>query len=447
LNEGASILAIGDVHLGAPCSGVPRGISSWGVDPGELTPAAALRRSVDFAIQQRVDAVLFAGDVVESVNAGFEAMLPLEEGVRQLLEAGIEVIAVAGNHDVEALPRLAAVIDGFTLLGAGGRWEARTISKDRSPVAQVVGWSFDDRSVRQSPVAELLREPLEMPSPPVPRIGLLHADLDAPGGRYAPVRRAEIEDTGYDAWLLGHVHQPSLERSATTTETRPCGYLGSLVGLDPSETGAHGPWLLRVANDGGLDLRQIPLAPLRWEQVAVSAEGLDHVEDLPDRLLSEAERVARRLGEQAIVPRALGLRVRLTGTSAGYDGIRRWIAGGEWRSMGRIVDGAAVFFSNIVDSMDPPLDLAELASGDDPAALMAQRLLMLMHDDARSRELLEEARAALSETAGEAVWLPVQDHRNARAPLSDQALRDLLLRSGKAALSAMLAGGEEGDRS
>ena len=78
---------------------------------------------------------------------------------------------------------------------------------------------------------------------------------------------------------------------------------------------------------------------------------------------------------------------------------------------------------------------------------MAQRLLMLMHDDARSRELLEEARAALSETAGEEVWLPAQDHRNARAPLSDQALRDLLLRSGKAALSAMLAGGEESDHS
>ena len=261
-----------------------------------------------------------------------------------------------------------------------------------------------DGFVRQSPVAELLREPLEAPSPAVPRIGLLHADLDAPGGHYAPVPRAEIEEAGYDAWLLGHVHQPSLENSSTATESRPCGYLGSLVGLDSSETGPHGPWLLTVATDGGMDLRQIPLAPLRWEEVAVSVEGLDHVEDLPDRLLSEAERAVRRLGEQAVLPRALGLRVKLTGTSAGYDGIRRWIAGGEWNSMGRIVDGTAVFFSKIVDSMDLPLDLAEIASGDDPAALMAQRLLMLMHDDARSKVLLEEARAALSDTAGEDVW-------------------------------------------
>ena len=447
MNECASILAIGDVHLGAPCSGVPRGISAWGVDLGELTPAAALRRSVDFAIQQHVDAVLFAGDVVESVNARFEAMLPLEEGVRQLLEAGIEVIAVAGNHDVEALPRLAAVIDGFTLLGAGGRWEARMISKDRSPVAQVVGWSFDDRFVRQSPVAGLPREPIEAPSRAVPRIGLLHADLDAPGGHYAPIRRAEVDDAGYDAWLLGHVHQPSLETSSTATESRPCGYLGSLVGLDPSEPGPHGPWLLTVGNDGRMDLRQVPLAPLRWEEVSVSVEGLHHVEEVPDRLIREAERVVHRLGEHAILPRALGLRVQLTGTSAGYEGVRRWISDGEWNAMGRNVDGTAVFFSEIVDSMDLPLDLAEIASGDDPAALMAQRLLMLMHDDARSRTLLEDARAALSETAGEDVWLPVQNHRNALDPLSDHALRDVLLRSGKAALSAMLTGCEESNPS
>lgn len=440
MNPAASILAIGDVHLGTACSGVPGAISAWGVDLAELTPAAALRLSVDFAIKQQLDAVLFAGDVVESTNARLEAMLPLEESVGRLLAAGIEVIAIAGNHDVGVLPRLAARIDGFTLLGAGGEWEARTISKDGSPVAQVVGWSFGDWYVRESPVAQLLRQPLRTPRPLVPRIGLLHADLDASGGHHAPVTRAELDDTGYDAWLLGHVHKPSLEGLSASTGTRPCGYLGSLVGLDPSETGPHGPWLLTVSSDGGIDVRQIPLAPLRWEQVAVSVEGLEHVEDVPDRLLSEAERLVRRLGEEASVPRALGLRVRLTGTSGCHAEILRWIAGGEWSSMGRVVDGTAVFFNKIVDSMELPLDLAEIALGDDPAALMAQRLLVLRDDNDRSRALLDKARAALSETAREDVWLPVEDHRNATDPLSDDALRDLLFHSGKAALHAILAG-------
>ena len=104
MDDSAAILAIGDVHLGTGCSGVPDIVSSWGVDPTELTPAAALKRAAEFAVEQEVHAVLLAGDVVESTNARFEAMPPLEACMRLLVDAGIEVIAVAGNHDVEALP-------------------------------------------------------------------------------------------------------------------------------------------------------------------------------------------------------------------------------------------------------------------------------------------------------------------------------------------------------
>lgn len=447
MDEGAAILAIGDVHLGTSCSGVPNEISSWGLDPTELTPAAALKLSVDFAIEQKLDAVLFAGDVVESTNARFEAMQPLEEGIRRLLGAGIQVIAVAGNHDVEALPRLAALMDGFTLLGAGGRWESRTITKNNAPVAEVIGWSFGERFVRQSPVAELLAEPIEKPSSPIPRIGLLHADLDASGGHYAPIRQAELDNTGYDAWLLGHIHKPSLERLAASTGSQPSGYLGSLVGLDPSEAGPHGPWLLRVHYDGTLHMEQVPLAPLRWEHVSVSIDGLEHIEDVPDRLLGEAGNFVSQLGESGTAPRALGLRVRLTGTSPQYEEIRQRIAAGEWNGLGRVVDGTAVFFNKIIDAMELPLDLAEIAKGDDPAALMAQRLLTLEHEDEQSRALIEKARAELGNFTREDLWSPVQDHRNATDPLSDDALRDLLLRSGKAALNAMLSGNAQVDPS
>ncbi len=447
MEEDAAILAIGDVHLGTACSGVPDEISSWGLDPGELTPAAALKLSIDFAIEQKLDAVLFAGDVVESTNARFEAMLPLEEGIRRLLDAGIQVIAVAGNHDVEALPRLAALIDGFTLLGAGGRWESRAITKNKAPVAEVIGWSFGERFVRQSPVAQLLAEPVEKPSSPIPRIGLLHADLDASGGHYAPIRQAELDNTGYDAWLLGHIHKPSLDSLTASTDSRPSGYLGSLVGLDPSEAGPHGPWILRVPYGGSLHMEQVPLAPLRWEHVSVSIDGLEHVEDVPDRLLNEAGKIVRQLGESGATPRALGLRVRLIGASPRYEEIRQRIAAGEWNGLGRVVDGTAVFFNKIIDAMELRLDLAEIAKGDDPAALMAQRLLILQHDDDRSRALLEKVRAELGNVVREDLWSPVQDHRNATDPLSDDALRDLLFRSGKAALNAMLSGNAQVDPS
>jgi len=178
----ATLLAIGDIHLGTRCSGLPVDLSSWGIEPEQLTPAAALDAAVDLAIQMRVDAVLFAGDVVESTNARFEAIVPLEKNIRRLLDNRVQVIAVAGNHDVEALPRLAQLIDGFTLLGASGQWESYIIERDGHDLAEIVGWSFRERVVRQSPVAQLLAEARDRASSSLPRIGLLHADLDASGG-------------------------------------------------------------------------------------------------------------------------------------------------------------------------------------------------------------------------------------------------------------------------
>ena len=444
MSEKTLILAIGDVHLGTACSGIPDGISDAGIDLRELTPATALRSAVDLAIEKQVIAVLFAGDVVESTNARFEALAPLEESVRRLLDAGIEVIAVAGNHDVEALPRLANLIDGFKLLGAEGRWGAITLSRGATPVAQIVGWSFAEKYVRQSPVAQLLSEPLPSQPAAVPRIGLLHCDLGASGGGYAPVRQAELDDTGYDAWLLGHIHKPSLAGQPDAARERPSGYLGSLAALDPSETGPRGPWLVEVSADGRIKTEHVPQAPVRWESVDVSVEGMDHVEDVRDRLLDEAQKHARVLEAGGSMPRALGLRVRLTGSTGAYEDVRKWIAGGEWRSRFRMVDGTAIFFNRIDDAMDLHLDLKELALGTDPAALLARRVLLLEQDGHEARLLIDKARARLAASAGEHFWSAVDHHRNAIDPLADDALRDVLIRAGKTALSAMLAGQEAG---
>jgi len=447
MDDSAKILAIGDVHLGTSCSGVPDVVSSWGIDPGDLTPAAALKLATDYSIKQKVDAVLFAGDVVESTNARFEAMPPLEECVGRLLGAGIEVFAVAGNHDFDALQRLAGLVEGFTLLGANGNWESRVLRKNTVPVAEIVGWSFSERHVRQSPVAQLLQEPLEAASTPVPRVGLLHAELTASGGKYAPIRQVELDDTGFDTWLLGHIHSPSIESLSARADSRPSGYLGSLVGLDRSETGPHGPWLLKLCDGGGLDLKQVPLAPLRWEEVPISIDGLEHVEDVADRLLDQAVSIFRRIEQEGPAPKALGLCTRLTGTSSCDEDIRKRIAAGEWKDLGRVVDGTAVFFAKVVASMTPRLDLAEIAKGDDPAALMARRLMILKQDEDRSRDLIEEARAALLEVAHDERWSPVDEHRNATDPLSDEALRGVLIRSGMRALTAMFTQNESGEPS
>ena len=60
-----TLLAIGDIHLGTRPSSLPENLDEAGLTVRDLGPEAALQRTVDLAIQDRVDAVLLAGDVVE----------------------------------------------------------------------------------------------------------------------------------------------------------------------------------------------------------------------------------------------------------------------------------------------------------------------------------------------------------------------------------------------
>jgi len=293
----AKLLCTADVHLGRRPTRVPDGL-----DAHRLAPAAAWGRMVDYAVEQAVDAVLLAGDVVDADNRFYEAFAPLAEGVERLLAAGIPVYAVAGNHDHDVLGRLADQFEGFHLLGRGGVWEVAELQSEpfsggarpavfplkptdgiggksagqarplngQGPTSnvQLLGWSFPDRYVARNPLDSF--PPLDADRPTV---GLLHADVDAAGSRYAPVRLAELTSKPLAAWLLGHVHQPGL-----LSGSPPVLYPGSLQGLDPGEPGRRGAWLLSIG-DGPARFEPVPLAALRYEPIDVDLS--DHPADEP----------------------------------------------------------------------------------------------------------------------------------------------------------------------
>ena len=364
---------------------------------------------------------------------------PLEMAVRTLREAEIPVLAVVGNHDVEALPRLAGMIEGLELIGEGGRWQTRVIEKVAGPAVEILGWSFPERRVRDSPIAQLLRSPAESTRPGIPRIGLLHADLDASGGNYAPITRGELTEAGLDAWLLGHIHKPSLPDGNRPDGTGPKGYLGSLVGLDPGEMGPHGPWLVRVTAGGDVVTQQLPIAPLRWERFDLRVGEGEGPEDVGDRLLAEAERFVNGIHETGSVPKALGLRPHLVGRTRHYDSLKRHMNDRRWKGLNRWVGDTLIFIDRVIDNLELAHDLRELARGDDPPALLARKLLVLERLGEEREALIQATRRALEGMASEARWSALDAERDAHDPLSDDALAALLVRSGTTALSALLS--------
>ena len=424
----ATLLLIGDVHLGRRPAHLPVDLAEYGISPADLTPGAGWRRAVQLALETRVDAVVLAGDVVESENARFEAFGPLHDGVRELTRAGIAVFAVAGNHDVEALPRLARAVDldGFRLLGREGRWESAPVLRDGRPVARLLGWSFPSARYPASPLA-LPGLPLEKEDD-LPLLGLLHCDLSSPASPHAPVTRGALERTAADAWFLGHLHGPS-----DLAGPRPVGYLGSLVGLDPSETGPHGPWVARVGPGRPIEVEQLPLAPLEWAPVEIDVAELDQAEGIDAALRRAVERLHAGRAARAVEARGVGCRLILRGRTAEHGMLRRRMAREDWRALRMRLDGVLYFVERVEDRSRPALALESLRGDDDPPALLAARLLALERGDESSRSLVRRARVELVRAAEDRAFGLLDP-----AALDDEAVRRLLVEAGTRALETLL---------
>jgi hypothetical protein len=409
------LLAVGDLHLGRVPASLPEALAS---DGRAFGPEVAWARCVDQALALGTEAVLLAGDVVDRERDFFAGYDQLRSGVERLLDAGIRVLAVAGNHDTYVLPRLADAVDGLELVGRDGRWEVVELS-----AGSVVGWSFPSRRVTRSPLADW-----SAPDGRRPWIGLLHCDRDQPDSAYAPVSTSELAGAGVDAWLLGHVHRPDLSRAE-----RPTGYLGSVTALRASETGLHGPWIID-AGDGPVRVEQIPLAPLAYETLEIDVGRIDSADGLDAALLAGARGVVAARARADALPDALGLRVSFNGDHRDSIALRETAQALSADSPVFEESGCRVFFDRIDCDIAPPLDLEMLARQPDPAGLIARDLLLLAgNDNEPRRRLIDEARERMSVAAG------IGELHAVAAPISDADAARALQRAGRLALARLMA--------
>ena len=420
------LLCVGDIHLGRQPVRLPAGLLDE-IKASELGPAAAWRLAVDFALADEVDAVLLAGDVVEQEDDFYEAYGDLRRGVDRLAAAGIPVLAVSGNHDVQVLPRLADAVPGFRLLGRDGAWEVREVAGRDGRRVQVLGWSFPERRVSTSPLAAHELPALE--SGPAPVVGLLHCDRDAAGSPYAPVRSAELAQAPVDAWLLGHVHRP--DRLAPP---RPIGYLGSLTGLDPGEAGPRGPWRLECVGPD-LALEHLPLAPLRWEEVEVALDGIESAEEVHTLAVSALDTLHERLAVERFRPRAVGCRLRFTGRTAHRREAERSLAAGDLLRLLHARNDILYFVHDWRFEAGPALDLEELAGGADPPALLARKILLLRRstEDRDRQAFLAGARRRLDSLGARRAFAT-----HSLVPPTGEEAAELLERAALGALAELL---------
>lgn len=422
------ILFVGDMHLGRLASRLPENARRLGgFEVPDVSPVGAWRRVVQTAIDEGVDAVALAGDVVHQDDDLFEARAHLESGITRLTEAGIAVVAVAGNHDTQVLPVLAAEIDGLHLLGVGGTWSVFAVSDS----VRIVGWSFPARHHAASP----LRQPPPPPETGVVTLGLLHADRDNARSDYAPVSGADLEAVGYQGWALGHIHAPDPVPDGVASP-KPF-YLGSITGAIPTETGAHGPVLATIDRHGQVSWQRLVQAPLRWEHVEVEVSTLPVGTDERRLATHLREHLMRWISGYVPGPewpaqeaRALGLRVTLVGEHQQADALERAPRSFAREELVTLVSGHLVFVEKITSAVTLPVDLVQLARRGDPPGLVAREILALQNRDPATAPLLDKARRAVA-----AVTAPPG---LAQTTWTDDDLRDQLISAGRRALNALL---------
>ena len=427
------LLCLGDIHLGRVPGKIPGGSDA----ARSYSPVAAFGNAVEWALDNAVDAVLLAGDVVDNNRDRFEGLPVLAEGAKKLSDAGIKIIAVAGNHDVEALPRLLKRVPAIKHLGADGKWESVEIDGGDGTTVDILGWSFPrggNGYCRENPL-----DSLDASDFPQNAIGLLHANLDASGSPYAPVRRAELEAVPVSAWLLGHIHKPD----ALSSMKRPIGYLGSICGLDPGEPGARGAWLATVHSGGAVEMERVPIAPIRWEQIEIDAldlglsdsSGIDDAKDAVAASASAAAKeLAKRISEELGSEKAVGCRIRVSGRSPASANIRAVVLEDpEWIPP-ETVDGVDYFVEKTLCSVRPELDVEVLSKGVDAVALLARRILALEKGGDAAAGMIRGFRGRISSL-----------HPGMRpAGDDDDTLRERMLEGGYEALDALVADAESG---
>ena len=419
------ILAVGDMHLGRRPSRLPEELSK---ESKSLGPNRAWERIVSAAIEGEVNAVVLAGDVVNTDDDFYEAYRNLKKGVNKLTTAGIQVLGVAGNHDAKVLPRLVESLPEFKLLGEGGKWESAQLEGEGQSVT-LWGWSFPSRTVKESPLAGA-----SFNTNPGINLGLLHCDRGQTTSHYAPVSNEELNNAGLDGWLLGHIHKPDKLEAPN-----PSGYLGSITGMDPGEPGPHGPWLLTIETGRIESVEQWVLAPLRWESIDVDIEGIEEPEDAETRVLNclrdlDAERVATSKEP----PSALGLRITFTGRSQFGSAAAALLDSEKIIFTG---EKSTDFFVERVTSLTrPEIDLEEIAKQNDPSGLLSKQLLLLdlPIGDPSLETLLEKTRDKLQTRNKDRHWDGVKPEI-----LDDEFLVDLIRRTGFPLLEKMLAQKEE----
>lgn len=284
-----------DIHLDSPL----RGLDGHEGDIAQRirsAPRRAFENLVGYALHERVDFVVIAGDLYDGDWKDYRTGLFFARQMGRLNAANIPVFLLYGNHDAES--RITRALELPPNVRVFQTRSPQTFTLDEPGVA------LHGQSFREKAVINNLAVAYPSPRRGMFNIGVLHTGLGGMGGHdnYAPCILTDLTAKGYDYWALGHVH------GREVLHERPwVVFPGNLQGRHVRETGPKGAALITVS-DGETDVRFLDFDVARWETVEVRVRGGDSFDDIGDAFREATVPLLKDVGDRLLV-----LRIRLSG--------------------------------------------------------------------------------------------------------------------------------------
>lgn len=298
-----------DLHIGRPFSGLGDLDSTWKSRITQAT-STAFDNLCRYAIKERVDFVLVAGDVFDRSPADYSDYTLFFTGLKRLAKAGIHTYICAGNHDPYSLWKSAYFTETPSIHVIDAQGPSYFVHyRDGQPLCYIAGrsyqkkvWDPNESIIEGLSYQDIKQHALDQLAPDIlsenmmderetlPAIAMAHTSLDKGNdNRYAPVTKQQLQATGVTYWALGHIH--SFE--CFPDSKKPfAAYSGCLQGGDIGECGEKGFLDVEISLPvPAPKVTFIPAASVCWQDLTVDiscCSTIDAVQELVENTCTDS---------------------------------------------------------------------------------------------------------------------------------------------------------------
>jgi DNA repair exonuclease SbcCD nuclease subunit len=255
-----------DIHLDSPL----KSLALRDPQIADIVGGATRRtfeRIIDLCLNERVDALIIAGDLYDGNQRSLKTAAFLSGQMRRLKEANIRVLMIQGNHDSESsiTPYLDLSSNVHVFTGQGGVEELRELG------VAIHGVSYAERHAPES----LLRK-YRQPVKDLINIGIMHTSLAGAEGHdaYAPYTLKDLNSHGFDYWALGHIHQRNIH-AENPFVVMP----GIPQGRDIGESGPKSVTIVELEELLGSEVRLVQLLDTAKQEALIVKEALHQAQE------------------------------------------------------------------------------------------------------------------------------------------------------------------------